>query len=170
MPHRIPFLSTAVSNLIEGLLLAAIALANGAQYIAAVFSDADWNKITGPHGFLFGAIIAIGVLWNAGRVRERNETKRRDKEEEAREKRHQELVTTNKENAESLKRLTVEGILAQAKATAAQERATVAIKDMDNSIKELATELSGRPCQLKRPFETPPPIHQPEYKPAASHE
>lgn len=150
MPHRIHFLSSSISGLIEGLLLVTIALANGAQYVAAVITEADWLKITGPHGFLFGAIIAILVLWNAGRVREKNETKRRDREEESREKRHAELVATNKENAESLKALTVEGIRAQAKATAAQEKATEAVKDMDQSIQALARELSERPCQIKK--------------------
>lgn len=49
MPHRIHFLSSSISGLIQGLLLVTIALVNGAQYVAAV--------ITGPHGFLFGAIV-----------------------------------------------------------------------------------------------------------------
>lgn len=142
MPHRVHFLSTAIGQTYEGLLLAALAIANGLSYTMAVISDSDWDRITGPHGFLFGAVIAIGILWNAGRVREKNETKRRDKEEEAREVRHAQLVATNRENAESLKALTVEAIKAQGKATHA-------IETMDRNIQHLTNQLADRPCQLK---------------------
>ena len=137
MPHRIHFLSTAMGQTYEGLILAALALANGVSYALAVISDADWDRITGPHGFLFGAVVAIGILWNAGRVREKNESARRDKEEAAREARHAELVATNKANAESLKALTVESIKAQGKATHA-------IETMDRNIQRLTIEVADK--------------------------
>lgn len=140
MPHRIHFLSAEISHFFEGVLLATVALIQGGQTALGVISEADWLKFTGPHGFLFGAIIAIGVLWNSGRVREKNETTRRDKEELAREARHAELVLTNKHNAESLMKLTVESILAQGKATRAVEA-------MDSNIQRLTHELAERPCQ-----------------------
>ena len=140
MPHRVQFLSFAMNHTIEGLLLLSIAIVQGGQTLLGVISEADWLKFTGPHGFLFGAIIAIGVLWNSGRIREKNESARRDKEELAREARHAELVQTNKHNAESLMKLTVESILAQGKATRAVEA-------MDNNIQRLTHELAERPCQ-----------------------
>ena len=129
-----------MSHTIEGTLLFVLATAQGLQYLIGTITEADWLRFTGPHGFLFGAIIAIGVLWNSGRVREKNETIRRDKEELAREGRHSELVKTNKDNAESLIALTVESIKAQAKATHAVEK-------MDSNIQRLTVELSERPCQ-----------------------
>ena len=143
MPPRIHFLSTAISNTFEGVLLASIATAHGAQYFLGLLTETDWLKITGPHGFLFGSVIAVLVLWNSGRVREKNEQLRREKEEAAREQRHNQLVATNKENAESLKALTVESIKAQAKSTHA-------IETMDRNIQRLTNELSERPCQITR--------------------
>lgn len=136
-------MSTAINNTLEGLLLASITALNGAQYFLGMLSETDWLKITGPHGFLFGAVIAVLVLWNSGRVREKNETARREKEELAREARHAELVATNKENAESLKALTVESIKAQGKATHA-------VETMDRNIQRLTNELAERPCQITR--------------------
>lgn len=140
MPHRIQFLPLAMNHFIEASILLVLAVTQGFQYAVGMITEADWVKFTGPHGFLFGAIIAIGVLWNAGRIREKNESVRRDKEETAREGRHAELVATNKENAESLKALTVEAIKAQGKATYAVEK-------MDSNIQRLTIELADRPCQ-----------------------
>jgi len=140
MPHRVQFLSTVMSHTVEGLLLASIAIANGGQFVMSLISDADWSKFRGPDGFLLGAIIAVAVLWNSGRVREKNEATRRDKEELARENRHAQLVATNKDNADSLMKLTVESILAQGKATRAVEA-------MDSNIQRLTHELAERPCQ-----------------------
>lgn len=129
-----------MSYTVEGFILLTLAVANGGKFIAGIILDADWNKITGPHAFLFGLVIAVSVLWNSGRVQEKKENARREKEESAREKRHNELVATNKENADSLKALTVESIKAQAKATHA-------VETMDKNIQRLTVELADRPCQ-----------------------
>jgi hypothetical protein len=140
MPHRIQFLSTAMSYTVEGILLLSLAVANGGKFLMGIIMDSDWEKITGPHAFLFGLVIAVGVLWNSGRVQEKKENVRREREEAARENRHNQLVATNKENAESLKALTVESIKAQAKATHA-------VETMDKNIQRLTIELGERPCQ-----------------------
>jgi hypothetical protein len=52
-------------------------------------------------------------------------------------------VATNKENADALKGLTVESIIAQGKATRAVEK-------MDANIQRLTVELAERPCQLSQ--------------------
>ena len=141
MPPRIHIVSSALYHAIEGGVLGLLALTNGVQYLVGVISESDWQRITGPHAFLFGLIIAVLVLWNSGRVREANEKKRqerqeilenerREKEEKARDDRHAELVKTQRENAESLKALTVESIKAVAKSTHA-------IETLDRNIQRL---------------------------------
>ena len=150
MPYR-HFLHSAAGTLIEGIILAAIAAVNGCKLIATVVSESDWQKITGPHAFLFGLIIAVIVLWNSARIREKNENNRRATEAEAREKHHAETLAIQKENSEKLMALTAESIKAHGMAIGA-------IKSIDRTIIALTDELSEHPCLLGATFKpTPPP-------------
>ena len=150
MPYR-HLLHSAAGTLIEGIILGVIAIGNGFKLILTIFSEADWQKITGPHAFLFGLIVAVIVLWNSARLREKNENNRRAAEAEAREKHHAETLALQKENSEKLMALTAESIKAHGMAIGA-------IKSMDRTILALTDELSEHPCLLGAKFKaTPPP-------------
>ena len=147
MPYRTNLL-TITGTIFEGVVLGILAIANGCKYIAAMIADEDWQKLTGPYAFLFGLIIAVIVLWNSGRMREKNENIRRAAEAVAREKQHSETLALQKENSQKLLDLTAESIKAHGMSVGA-------IKSMDRTIQALTVELSERPCQaekFKRPF------------------
>lgn len=127
MPHRIPFVTNALATVAEGAVLIYLSVANGWHYVASIFSDEDWNRITGPHGVAFISLAAVVVLWGNGIRRERNEERRREIEEAKREKRHAELVNLQKENAEKLTDLTVQAIITQGKAAEALRDLTKAL-------------------------------------------
>jgi hypothetical protein len=147
MPYR-THLSTITGTVFEGVVLGILAITNGCKYIAAMIADDDWQKMTGPYAFLFGLIIAVVVLWNSGRVREKNENTRRAAEAEAREKQNAETLTLQKDNSQKLLDLTAESIKAHGMSVGA-------IKSMDRTIQSLTLELGDRPCwatKRKVPF------------------
>ena len=152
MPHRIITMSIPPNTILEGILICGLALWKTSSAVFLAIADQDWSRLLGPQGFTVGLIFAVVVLWSNGildrRAKEKRdavaqikEDERREKEESAREKRHADLVSTNKENADSLKALTVESIKAQGKATHA-------VETMDRNIQRLTVELSERPCQM----------------------
>jgi len=163
MPYR-AHLATTAGTIIEGIFLGILAIGNGIKYMASMFSDADWQKMTGPYAFLFGLIIAVIVLWNSGRIREKNENSRRAAEAEAREKQHAETLDLQKENSQKLMDLTAESIKAHGMAVGA-------IKSMDRTIQSLTLEISERPClaaKFKAPFPRLP-AHPPKKDVAGDH-
>lgn len=163
MPYR-THLFTITGTLIEGLVLGILAIANGCKYIAAMIADDDWAKMTGPYAFLFGLIVAVVVLWNSGRVREKNENTRRAAEAEAREKQHAETLTLQKENSQKLLDLTAESIKAHGMSVGA-------IKSMDRTIQALTLELGDRPCWATKNKASFPrlPSHPPDKAVSGDH-
>ena len=114
---------------IEGTLIAALATTLG-----SAISEEDWLRIKGPEGALFLSVIIIVVLWNQGRIREKNENRRRDEELKATEKRHQEMLEIQQRAADKNEKLVVECILSNGKVT-------TAINSLDNSMKHLVNEI-----------------------------
>jgi uncharacterized membrane protein YcjF (UPF0283 family) len=146
MPHRIiNLIDNTAMQILEGIVLACIAMVSGAEYVAALFSNSDWERITGPHGVAFLAVTACIVLWVTSLRREKeiakNEAKRdaaeqilRTEEESRRERRHSETLAMQKENSDKLIGLTAESIKAQIHVTTA--------------IQALSKQLDSRPCGL----------------------
>lgn len=143
MIHPISAIPKFVCHLIEGSILTGGML--------AIISDQDWQRMTGPHGVAFIAVLAVIVLWANGLRKEKAEISRRQAEEiraEARrvadeaalEKRHTETMTMQRENADKLMQLTVESIKAQG-------HTSQAIISIDSTIKRLTEEVASRPCQ-----------------------
>jgi hypothetical protein len=131
MPHRFEQLSPLV-YLIEAALLGLAAGYKVAEATCLALTEQDWSKLLGPQGFTVGLILAVIVLWGNGIARERNETKRREKEEASREARHKETLRLQRENSEKLMNLSVEAIKAKGMMVAA--------------FNNLVEELEGRPC------------------------
>jgi hypothetical protein len=131
MPHRFEQLSPLV-YLIEAALLGLAAGYKVAEATCLALTEQDWSKLLGPQGFTVGLILAVIVLWGNGIARERNETKRREKEEASREARHKETLRLQRENSEKLMNLSVEAIKAKGMMVAA--------------FNTLVEELEGRPC------------------------
>jgi hypothetical protein len=140
------------NTILEGILVCGLAIWKTSSAVFLAITDHDWSRLLGPQGFTVGLIFAVVVLWSNGvldrRAKEKREAAaqvkedaRREAEERAREKRHADLVTTNRDNAESLKALTVECVKAIGKNTNATEK-------MDRNIQLLTVELSERPCQI----------------------
>lgn len=63
MPHRIHYISTLCSHIIEGAILAGLAIIQGAGWIASLLTESDWERMTGAHGVAFVSTIAAIVLW-----------------------------------------------------------------------------------------------------------
>jgi len=131
MPHRFDQLSPLV-YLVEAALLGLAAGYKVAEATCLALTEQDWSKLLGPQGFTVGLILAVIVLWGNGIARERNETKRREKEEASREARHRETLALQRENSEKLMNLSVEAIKAKGMMVAA--------------FNTLVEELEGRPC------------------------
>ena len=131
MPHRFEQLSPLV-YLVEAALLGIAAGYKVAEATCLALTEQDWSKLLGPQGFTVGLILAVIVLWGNGIARERNETKRREKEEASREARHKETLRLQRENSEKLMNLSVEAIKAKGMMVAA--------------FNNLVEELEGRPC------------------------
>jgi hypothetical protein len=131
MPHRFEQLSPLV-YLVEAALLGLAAGYKVAEATCLALTEQDWSKLLGPQGFTVGLILAVIVLWGNGIARERNETKRREKEEASREARHKETLRLQRENSEKLMNLSVEAIKAKGMMVAA--------------FNTLVEELEGRPC------------------------
>jgi hypothetical protein len=131
MPHRFEQLSPLV-YLVEAALLGLAAGYKVAEATCLALTEQDWSKLLGPQGFTVGLILAVIVLWGNGIARERNETKRREKEEASREARHKETIRLQRENSEKLMNLSVEAIKAKGMMVAA--------------FNTLVEELEGRPC------------------------
>jgi hypothetical protein len=123
-----------MSTIVEGTLIAALTAWTGITSLGTAISDADWLKIKGPEGALFLSVIIIVVLWNQGRIRERNEDKRREAEREATEKRHRETLEIQQRAADKNEKLVVECILSNGKVA-------TAINSLDNSMKHLVNEI-----------------------------
>lgn len=152
MPIRY-MIQSAAATVIEGAILVSLATINGIKLLANLISEADWQKATGPYAFLFGLIIAVIVLWNSARIREKNENNRRAAEAIAREKHHAETIALQKENADRLMALTAESIKAHGMAVGA-------ISSFDRTIKDLTDELSEHPCLLGASLPNPRKPHQ----------
>jgi hypothetical protein len=131
MPHRFEQLSPLV-YLVEAALLGLAAGYKVAEATCLALTEQDWSKLLGPQGFTVGLILAVIVLWGNGIARERNETKRREKEEASRDARHKETLRLQRENSEKLMNLSVEAIKAKGMMVAA--------------FNNLVEELEGRPC------------------------
>lgn len=119
-------------QLAEAVFLGAAFGWNTFWFHAALISDADWSKITGPHGVAFIAVCAVIVLWSNKMLSDRNrakelaahdrtrakelaehdikEDKRREQEEINKEKRHAESLAAAQKYAESVQALSVESM------------------------------------------------------------
>lgn len=150
------------STILEGITLCGVAVY---QVTAQAIDDVSWQRLTGSHGTLFVLAIGIIVLWNASRIREKKEDARRKEEDAARERRHAELVSTNKENAEGLKALTVDSIKANIRAIVAVEsmdkniqNLTIGIKEMGIEQRDLTHVIKTSPCLATKEFREPMPL------------
>jgi len=116
------------------------------------FLDAtSWDRLQGTHGALFFMAVVSFILWNHFRSREKREIQRiekaeareeqriksqeeeRKEEREAVERRHEEAMKLQQANLKEMAGLAAEGIKAQL--------------IVAGSLKTLAEELEGRPCQ-----------------------
>ena len=131
MTHRIEQLAP-LAYMVEAALLGLAAGYKVTEAACLALTEQDWSNLLGPQGFTVWLIFAVIVLWGNGIVRERNETKRREKEEASREARHRETLALQRENSEKLMSLSVEGIKAKGL--------------MVSAFNNLVDELEGRPC------------------------
>ena len=156
MPHRHPELHSFFTHAAEGTLLGLLAVWQGAEAIAAAISEQDWQKAFGPNGVAFVSVVAVVVLWGAllafiHRTKKDEEKRRaeeieaRNREDEARERRHKEIMDLQNKNWTDLKELTAESIKAGMRGTYAVEN--------------LVRQLGERPCQADsfKPYSQPCP-------------
>ena len=141
MPYRI-ISSIHAHDILQGCLWMFLAMYNGTMYFIGLISDADWNRMTGPHGVAFIAVAAVIVLWANGLRKEKAESVRRDREEAAREARNKELIAALEQSTRSNHQLTVDAIVQQG-------RTAEAIGRMDRTIKHHHTDLAERIESLK---------------------
>jgi len=117
--------------------IATLALLAVWQGLATLFTDEDWNRITGPHGLVFVLIIGLIVVW-AKSVKDDGHRERRHKEMIKSQQDHfDSLLNLNAKTADDLKVLTIAS-------TKAQMSATNAIISMDHNIIRLTNELSDQ--------------------------
>jgi hypothetical protein len=147
MPHRFDQFAP-LAYMLEATLLGLAAGYKVAETTMLALTDQDWSKLLGPQGFTVGLIFAVIVLWGNGIVRERNETKRREKEEASRDARHKETLGLQRENSEKLMNLSVESIKAKGL--------------MVSAFNNLVDELEGRPCSAFKNSLTRIEIEKPE--------
>ena len=134
-----------ISHIVEGLCLGALAVWQGGAATITALTESDWSKLTGPHGVAFAAVIAVIVLWAAllayiSKSR-KEELAARKVEDEARERRHTELVTTQKAHAEKLIELTSQSITANI-------NGTHAVGTLSKSIEAMAEQVKKCPGQI----------------------
>lgn len=149
-------LSVHAQHILEGCALGLLAAWQGVEAGLAMLSAEDWRLLLGPNGLAVGAVVALIVVW-------RSNTSKEKREEESRERRHQEqlasadarhkeLVSQMKENSELNKKLTEDNKELLAESIKANLKGVGAINSMDNNIKLLTMELKERPCQkIKSP-------------------
>jgi uncharacterized membrane protein YcjF (UPF0283 family) len=156
MPHRLIDLPPVLMHTLEAVILGLALGWNGAAYLIALISESDWQRLTGPHGVAFIAVVAVVVLWlnklSSDKARakelatiEKKEDARRMAEEAARELRHAESLKASGEYAHSMKALAVESMKVSMR--------------VDHTLGKLIQALSKRPCQgslLKDLTDTPP--------------
>lgn len=144
MPQRLLDLPPMFIHTIEAVLLGALLGWNGFWYHASLISDADWNKLTGPHGVAFLAVCAVIVLWANKVLTDRHRAKdlaiqdqkediRREIEERNKEKRHAESLAASRDYADSIKALAVESMKVSMR--------------VDQTLSKLVDQLKARPCQ-----------------------
>jgi hypothetical protein len=129
--------SQHTQDVIQGILWGVLALYNGAAAFVAVISEADWNRITGPHGVAFLSIIAVVVLWGNGIASRKAEDKRRAEEIASANASRAELLKALNESIESNNDLTKQCIRAIEKQTAATQA-------MDKTMQHHTTFLSDK--------------------------
>ena len=106
-------------DILQGCLWGILAIYNGAAAMLAVISEADWERITGPHGVAFIAVVAVVVLWANGIATRKAEDKRRAEEIASANASRAELLKALNESIESNNDLTKQCIRAIEKNTAA---------------------------------------------------
>jgi hypothetical protein len=62
------------------MLWGILAVYNGVGYAFGIITEADWDRITGPHGVAFISVIAVIILWTNGLLNRKAEDKRRTQE------------------------------------------------------------------------------------------
>lgn len=129
--------SQHAQEIIQGFLWGFLALYNGSMYILGVISETDWNRITGPHGVAFIAIVAVAVLWANGLATRKAEDKRRTSEAEAASNSRAELLKALKDSIDSNHDLTKQCIRAI-------EKQTAATAALDKTIQHHTTFLSDK--------------------------
>lgn len=145
MPHRLHDMTSFLVHAIEAVILGIALGWNWFCYQAAIISDEDWSKITGPHGVAFIAVCAVVVLWFNKLTGEKSRSKelaaqmeredeRREAEERNKEKRHEENLAASREYAEGMKALAVESM-----------KTTIVV---NHTLKDLIKELKNRPCNI----------------------
>lgn len=148
MPHRIlSVVPYAVLGIIDAVCIGLISAAGMFDSAFLALTETDWNRLVGPHGFTVGLILAVIVLWATAMRREACETKRREAEEAARDKRHQDTIRMQRDNANDLKSITVESIKAQMITAEALKKLQESNDNNTDIIVELVGELKRRPCQ-----------------------
>jgi hypothetical protein len=124
-------------DILQGCLWGILAIYNGASALIAVISEADWNRITGPHGVAFIAVVAVVVLWANGIATRKAEDKRRAEEIASANAARAELLKALKESIDSNNDLTKQCI----RAIECQKAATQA---MDKTIQHHTTFLADK--------------------------
>ena len=135
--------SQHAQEIIQGFLWGFLALYNGTLYVVGIISDADWARMTGPHGVAFIAVAAVIVLWANGLRKERAEDRRREREEKAREERNAQLIAALDKATETNHQLTIDAIKQQADTAKAIGR-------MDNTIKHNHNDICDRLDKIER--------------------
>lgn len=159
MPHRlVPFVTT-VSTIVEGAILGIITLVNGILFVAEVdatdsrsgINEEDWNRLTGPHAAVFilalGLLVVWGTLTYTNRERRRDDQarntrdeRRREQELAQRDQHHKEVMEMQRDNSLKIFKL-------QEKAAEREVKAYEAMAAVGQGMRDMAEELSKRPCQ-----------------------
>lgn len=158
MPLRLLVIPQFLCNAVEAVILGAALGWNTFWLHASLISDDDWAKITGPHGVAFIAVVAVIVLWinkiGADKTRaselaehDRKEDVRREQEEIAKEKRHQENLKSTKAYAEEMQKLAVESMKVTMK--------------VEHTLSKLVSQLNGtQQVEVVNTLENPVPTHE----------
>lgn len=141
--------------MLEGFLCLLATASAGLALIFDFISDKDWEKITGEHGTMFLLLCIILVVWNNGRIREKNENKRQERSARLLDARHAETLSLQREYAESIKTI-------QETSVQASQQTVSAIQTLSNNLQLQTIALKDCPfraedfVRLNKPTNTTP--------------
>ena len=164
MPHRIHFVTTCFSHMVEGSVLAFLTGTQGMFALLDALSAEDWGRITGPHGVAFVACFSTLVLWGtfvtlirrvrldalAKETRDRADAHAREERERVDRAEHfKTLHDSNKENVERLIELTEKHQKLTVEAAKVDMRVAHSISQLETAILVMSENFSSCPANPK---------------------